>query len=203
MKRSACRLLAAACFAFVSNCAVFISQRPAPPSPPEQPVGDVNIEFINWQLPAQVAQAKLIESVFRTAGFFDRVEVQPGGTGWSIEIVNLEYPGEITLGEKFEQRPLQESFGFINRLVAGRTFLLFPIYHPVDRFVRFSVYRRGIHVRDYDYQSRAHIFVGWLTLLAAPWSESRELQLEMVTIARTFMAEATRDGLFRREGESR
>ncbi|HNJ35906.1 MAG TPA: hypothetical protein PK881_16790, partial [Leptospiraceae bacterium] len=63
-------------------------------------MGDVNIEFINWQLPAQVAQAKLIESVFRTAGFFDRVEVQPGGTGWSIEIVNLEYPGEITLGEK-------------------------------------------------------------------------------------------------------
>jgi hypothetical protein len=73
----------------------------------------------------------------------------------------------------------------------------------VDRFVRFSVYHRGIHVRDYDYQSRAHIFVGWLTLLATPWSESRELQLEMVTIARTFMAEATRDGLFRREGKIR
>ncbi len=74
-----------------------------------------------------------------------------------------------------------------------------PVYRPMDRRIRFAVYRAGRHVKDYDYTSDAHIFVGWLSLLALPWSESRELQASLVNITHQFITDAARDGILRQD----
>ena len=186
-------------FSMATACTIFPAgeTEQSPPNLQEHRFARVRYELINWEniRERNSAPEMLMASLSASANFI-ALEPGVGGDGWYLQIVLEEYPGEKEMGSDILDRPLRWFLKSLNNYASGQPFLIFPWIRHKERRIRFSVWQSGQLRGDYAYHSDAYVVIGWVSILLAGPSRSAYLENDMARIARLFIADAARDGLF-------
>lgn len=178
------------------DCAVFRTgdQTTSGISFPNPVFGAVTYEFVNWESEGNEAQTIVIESLNASGAFTSLAEGVDGD--YYMQICLDKMPGEKVATHELETSPGSWALSIGNRYIFGQTFFLFPLIRRVDRNISFRVWQGGRLQKVYSYRSDMRIFIGWLTLLASPWSESTAVKRDYTRVVKLFLADAKGDAVY-------
>ncbi len=188
-------LLGLAC----AQCVVFRAsgQEDAPQDVQEHRFGSVVYEMVNWENQNEENRAgDVLAATLGASAQFERLQAGVGGDEWFVQIILEQLPGNKELGAPILDRPLVTVLRQLNGIAFGQSFFVIPQIQYLDRRVIFAVWRKGQLQKEYVYESDAWVAIGWLSLLAVVPSESAYMKYDMSRVARLFVADAARDGLF-------
>ncbi|MCR9140953.1 MAG: hypothetical protein NXI24_01675 [bacterium] len=180
------------------QCAVFrdVGQSATPPDVQEHRFGNIVYEMVNWENQnADNDAGEILLATLGSSASFAGFVPGVGARDWFVQIVLEPTPGKRELGAPVLDRPALFVVQQINGIAFGQSFFMIPKVIHLKRTVKFVVWRRGELQKEYVYESDAWVLVGWLTLLLAVPSESAYLRYDMSRVARSFVADAARDGL--------
>jgi hypothetical protein len=198
LRESVVMIVAAVAILFFQlQCVVFRAggQDETPPDVQEHRFGRVVYEMVNWEnLNQENMAGEILLATIGASANFERLTPGVGAQQWFVQIILETLPGKKEMGSAVLDRPGYFLLGHLNGILFGQTFFIIPKVNYQDRDIKFAVWRAGELQREYVYQSDAWILIGWLSLLAVVPSESQYLRYDMSRVARSFVAEAARDG---------
>lgn len=185
------------CIAAASNCATFITGDTETVDLTEYESSNLPLKFSFDQRKAALSfgdKSELRNNLrrsFRDSRLFLAVESDPGGKPTAADPLYFRVKLENRKG------PIAYTVGFCSGFLSGLTLLLFPAYERTPYHWYVDVYRQGVKVGEFQYDSASHYVAQWLVfpfMFASPldWDRSRIVE----EFVQTFLRDARAKGLF-------
>ncbi|EQA43688.1 hypothetical protein LEP1GSC050_1723 [Leptospira broomii serovar Hurstbridge str. 5399] len=167
----------------LNNCSTFFIGE-IPKSHREFTKGKANIsyEFIGWENKDRSELASVILQTFHESGIFGNISSYVNSRSEvKIQIISAESPRfSILLGEQkqpvswaVEKKPGRFLLFLLNRVLAYRTYLIFPIFYENQDYIIYKIWKNNTKIAEFSYSFQTLGILGWLSLGLA-WMDDEE-----------------------------